>query len=108
MAGIFGAPGLSAPDVGHPPWDHGPLAYYHLQKGNKRQALDAARAGAPDGSPIAGFTLAAALHLNGDEIMADQALESIYATFPDARARQDEIVRSQRLPPRIVELIFGT
>ena len=34
---------------GHPPWYHAPLAYYHLVKGNKAEALDAARNGGSDG-----------------------------------------------------------
>jgi hypothetical protein len=50
---------------------------------------------------------AAALQLNDYEIMADQALEPIYATFPDWRARQQEIVQSLRLAPTIVALILG-
>lgn len=71
------------------------------------ETLETARKGAPDGSPMAGFTLAAALRLNGDDVLANQELESIYATFPDARTRAQEIVGSQRLPPKIVALIFG-
>ncbi len=96
-----------AMNPGHPPWYYGPLVHYHLLNGNRKEALDAARKGAPDGSPMAGFMLAAALRLNDDDIMADQALETIYATFPDVRARSQEIVQSQRLPPKIVQLIFG-
>lgn len=96
-----------AMNPGHPPWYYAPLAYYHLLKGNKAEALEQARNGAPDGSPIAGFTLAAALRLNGDNVMADQALETIFAIYPEARARQQEIVTSQRLPTKIIELAFG-
>jgi adenylate cyclase len=96
-----------AMNPGHPPWYHAPLANYHLLKGNKAEALEQARNGAPDGSPIAGFTLAAALRLNGDDVMADRALETVYATYPETRARRMEIVTSQRLPPQIVALVFG-
>ncbi|MEY2759402.1 MAG: hypothetical protein RIR33_3180 [Pseudomonadota bacterium] len=35
-----------------------------------------------NGSPIAGFTLAAALRLNGDDVLADQALESLMRPIP--------------------------
>jgi adenylate cyclase len=96
-----------AMNPGHPPWYYGPLVIYHLMQGNKKEALAAAQQGAPDGSPMAGFMLAAALRLNGEAIMADQALESIYATYPGTREKRDEIVRSQRLPPKMVKLIFG-
>jgi adenylate cyclase len=96
-----------AMNPGHPAWYYGPLVIYHLMKGNKAEALAAAENGAPDGSPMAGYMLAAALRLNGNEIMANQALESLYATYPDAREKRDEIIASQRLPARMVKLIFG-
>jgi len=96
-----------AMNPGHPPWYYGPLVIYHVMRGNKTEALAAAQAGAPDGSPMAGFMLAAALRLNGNDIMADQALESLYAMYPEARAQRMQIAHSQRLPPRMVKLIFG-
>jgi adenylate cyclase len=96
-----------AMNPGHPAWYYGPLVIYHLMKGNKAEALEAARNGSPDSSPMAGYMLAAALRLNGNDAMADQALESLYAMHPDARDKRDEIVKSQRLPAKMVKLIFG-
>ncbi len=49
--------------------------------------------------PLANYDL-----LKGD---GQKALESIYATYPDAHTRKHEIVESQRLPPKIVALVFG-
>lgn len=96
-----------ATNPGHPPWYYHPLVVYHVMHGDKAEALAAARKGASDGSPMAGYMLAAALRLNGNDIMADQALEALYATYPDIRGRQDEILNSQRVPPKILKLIFG-
>jgi adenylate cyclase len=93
---------------GHPAWYHGPLAIYHILKGHKDQALRAAQEAATDGSPLAGFLLAAALRVNGDNAKADQALESLYATHPEARDNRDELLKRLRLPDKLVELIFGT
>lgn len=93
---------------GHPPWYHGPLAIYHTLKGNKAEALRAAQEAAQDGSPLAGFLLAAALRLNGDNAKADQALQSIYATHPEARDNQAELLKRLRLPDKMVKLVFGT
>ncbi len=92
---------------GHPAWYHGPLAIYHILKGNKDQALRAAQEAAMDGSPLAGFLLAAALRLNGDNAKADQALETIYATHPEARDNRDELMKRLRLPDKLVKLVFG-
>lgn len=92
---------------GHPPWYHGPLAIYHVLKGNKAEALRAAQAAVTDGSPIAGYMLAAALRLNGDDAKADQALASLYATHPEALEQRDALVKSLRLPDKVVKLIFG-
>ena len=93
---------------GHPAWYHGPLAIYHILKGNKPEALRAAQEAAMDGSPLAGYLLAAALRLNGDTAKANQALESLYATHPEARDNREELVKRLRLPPKLVKLIFGT
>jgi adenylate cyclase len=93
---------------GHPAWYHGPLAIYHILKGNRPEALRAAQEAAMDGSPLAGYLLAAALRLNGDGAKADQALESLYATHPEARDNREELVKRLRLPEKLVELIFGT
>ncbi len=93
---------------GHPPWYHGPLAIYHILKGNKAEALSAAQEAAMDGSPLAGYLLAAALRLNGDTAKANQALESLYATHPEARDNRDELLKRLRLPEKLVQLIFGT
>ena len=92
---------------GHPPWYHGPLAIYHIVKGNKAEALRAAEEGAKDGSPVAGYLLAAALRLNGDNAKADQALQSLYAMHPEARDNRDELLKRLRLPGTVVKLIFG-
>lgn len=92
---------------GHPPWYHGSLAIYHLLKGNKIEALRNAQEAASDGSPQSGFVLAAALRLNGDNLKADQALESLYATHPDAREKQDEILARLPRSTALVKLIFG-
>ena len=48
---------------GHPRWRHGPLACYHLLEGNRREALEATRAGAATARRGGGVTLAAALRL---------------------------------------------
>ena len=93
---------------GHPAWYHGPLAIYHILKGNKAEALRAAQEAATDGSPLAGFLLAAALRLNGDSARANQALESLYATHPEARDNRDELLKRLRLPDKLVKLVFGT
>ncbi len=93
---------------GHPPWYHGPLAIYHILKGNKPEALRAAQDAAMDGSPLAAYLLAAALRANGDHAKADQALESLYATRPEARDNSDELLNRLRLPDKLVKLIFGT
>ena len=93
---------------GHPAWYHGPLAIYHILKGNKAEALRAAQEAAMDGSPLAGYLLAAALRINGDTAKANQALESLYATHPEARDNRDELVKRLRLPDKLVKLIFGT
>lgn len=92
---------------GHPAWYHGPLAIYHILKGNKDEALRAAQETATDGSPLAGYLLAAALRLNGDTAKANQALESLYATHPEARDNREELVKRLRLPDKLVTLIFG-
>ena len=93
---------------GHPAWYHGPLAIYHILKGNKAEALRAAQEAAMDGSPLAGYLLAAALRVNGDNAEANQALESLYATHPEARDNREELVKRLRLPDKLVQLIFGT
>lgn len=93
---------------GHPAWYHGPLAVYHILKGNKPEALRAAQEAAIDGSPLAGYLLAAALRLNGDTAKADQTLETLYLTHPEARDNRDELLKRLRLPPKLVKLIFGT
>lgn len=92
---------------GHPAWYHAPLAIYHIMKGNKAEALRAAQDAAMDGSPRAGYLLAAALRINGDTAKANQALESLYATHPEARDNRDELVQRLRLPDKMVKLIFG-
>jgi adenylate cyclase len=92
---------------GHPPWYHGPLAIYHILQGNKAEAIRAAQEAAKDGSPLAGYLLAAALRLNGDAAKANQALESLYATHPEARDNRDELLKRLRLPEKLVKLIFG-
>lgn len=92
---------------GHPPWYHGPLAVYHILKGNKGEALRAAQEAASDGSPMAGFMLAAALRLNGDNAKADQALQTIYATHPEARDNQAELLKRLRFPPKLEKMVFG-
>lgn len=92
---------------GHPPWYHGPLAIYHILKGNKEEALRAAQEAASDGSPMAAFMLAAALRLNGDNAKADQALQSVYATHPEARDNQAELLKRLRFPAKMEKMIFG-
>lgn len=93
---------------GHPPWYHGALAIYHLLKNHPVDALRNAQEAAADGSPMAGYVLAAALRLNGDEAKADQALASLYVTHPDARDRREELLMRLRVPPSLEKLIFGS
>lgn len=92
---------------GHPAWYYGSLAMYHVVKGNKDEALDAAQKGAPDGSPMGGYMLAAALRLNGREQLADQALASLYATHPEIVGKDDDILKRMRIPERVMKVIFG-
>lgn len=93
---------------GHPAWYHGPLAIYHILKGNKDEALRAAQETAMDGSPLAGYLLAAAWRLNGNTAKAEETLQTLYATHPEARDNRDELVKRLRLPEKLVKLIFGT
>lgn len=92
---------------GHPAWYYAPLAIYHILKGNKAEALDAAQKGAPDGSPMGGYMLAAALRLNGNDALADQALASLYATFPALADSEQEAFKRMRMPERIIRLALG-
>jgi len=92
---------------GHPAWYYASLAIYHILKGNKAEALKAAEEGAPDGSPMGGYMLAAALRLNGNDAMANQALASLYATFPEVVGHEQEAFRRMRMPDRIVRLALG-
>jgi adenylate cyclase len=92
---------------GHPAWYYGALAIYHVLKGNKAEALAAAEKGAPDGSPMGGYMLAAALRLNGNDQLADQALASLYATHPEIVGKDQEILKRMRIPERVVSVIFG-
>jgi hypothetical protein len=92
---------------GHPRWRHGPLACYHLLEGNRREALEATRAGAATARRGGGARWPPHCGSNGDE-HGRPGDGAAYATFSDALARRDEIVQSPRPPPRIAELIFGT
>ena len=92
---------------GHPPWYHGGLAIYHVLKNNPVEALRNAQEAASDGSPMSGYMLAAALRINGDTAKADQALQSLYATHPEARDKRDELIKRLRLPDKLVKIIFG-
>lgn len=92
---------------GHPPWYHGGLAIYHVLKNNPVEALRNAQEAASDGSPMSGYMLAAALRINGDTAKADQALQSLYATHPEARDNRDQLVKRLRLPDKLVKIIFG-
>lgn len=92
---------------GHPPWYHGPLATYHILRGNKAEAIRQAQEAATDGSPMAVFMLAAAQRLNGDSAKADETLQKLYATHPEARDNRDELLKRLRFPDRLVKLIFG-
>lgn len=92
---------------GHPPWYHGGLAIYHVMKDNPVEALRNAQEAAADGSPMSGYMLAAALRINGDTAKADQALQSLYATHPEARDKRDELIKRLRLPDKLVKIIFG-
>ena len=56
---------------------------------------------------MSGYMLAASLRINGDEAKADQALQSLYATHPEARDKRDELVKRLRLPDKLVKIIFG-
>ncbi len=92
---------------GHPPWYHGALAMYHVLKNNPAEALRNAQEAASDGSPVSGYMLAAALRINGDEAKADQALQSLYATHPEARDKRDQLIKRLRLPDKLVKILFG-
>lgn len=91
---------------GHPAWYYASLAIYHVLKGNKAEALEAAQEGSPDGSPMGGYMLAAALRLNGQDALADQALGSLYATHPEIKGKDMEILKRMRIPQRVVDLVF--
>ena len=92
---------------GHPPWYHGSLAIYHVLKKQPVEALRNAQEAAADGSAMAGYMLAAALRLNGDNVKADEALQSLYATHPDARDKREDVMKRLRVPPSLMKLIFG-
>jgi adenylate cyclase len=94
---------------GHPPWYHQPLSIYHVMKGNKVEALETARAGAPDGAPMASYLLAAALRLNGRQDEADAVLKEFEQRTGDpitSPARRAQIKASTRLPKEVADLIF--
>ncbi len=92
---------------GRPAWYHASLAIYHVVKGNKAEALAAADEGAPDGSPMGAYMMAAALRLNGRDREADDALAILYQTHPEIVGKDADIVKRMRLPERVVSLIFG-
>ncbi len=92
---------------GHPAWYFGGLAIYHLEHGNREEALRYARNFSADGSPMAMYTLAAAWRLNGENARANEVLKELETRFPGAVSRRAERMKALRMARRVERLIFG-